>query len=411
MPRKKQIKEEINIEKEQPEVNIGLVGHVDHGKTTLTKALSGKWTDTHSEELKRGITIRLGYADASFYKTKNGKYTTEARGNKFVRKVSFIDAPGHESLMATMLSGAAIIDGALLLIAANEKCPQPQTKEHLMALEIIGVRYIVIVQNKIDLVSKEEALQNYEDIKHFVKGTIAESSPIIPISAQHNINIDSLIDAIEANIKTPKRDDNKEALFLVARSFDINKPGSEIENLKGGVLGGSLKQGILKKGEEIEIRPGFRREKENKIVCEPLITKIVSIMSGGELLNELKPGGSAAILTSLDPAYVKSDTLIGNVCGRKGKLPEIYDKLKLEVKLLERVVGSKEELKVEPIRKGEILMLNVNSAATVGFVEEIKKNIIDIRLKLAVCANKEDRFTVSRNLGNRWRLIGYGNMV
>ncbi|MBS3141224.1 translation initiation factor IF-2 subunit gamma [Candidatus Woesearchaeota archaeon] len=384
---------------------------VDHGKTTLTKALSGKWTDTHSEELKRGITIRLGYADASFYKTKEGKYTTDANGNTLLRKVSFIDAPGHESLMATMLSGAAIIDGALLLVAANEKCPQPQTREHLMALEIIGVKHIIIVQNKIDLVSSEEAMQNYKDIKNFVKGTIAENAPIVPISAQHNVNIDSLIEAIEATIKTPKRDDTKEALFFVARSFDINKPGSEIEILNGGVLGGSLKQGILKKGEEIEIRPGFRREKENKVICEPLITKIVSIMSGGELLDELRPGGSAALLTSLDPSYVKSDTLIGNVSGKKGKVPEIYDKLRLEIKLLERVVGSKEDLKVDPIRKGEILMLNVNSAATVGFVEEIKKNVAEIRLKLAVCANKTDRFTVSRNLGSRWRLIGFGKMV
>ena len=147
-----------------PEVNIGLVGHVDHGKTTLTERLSGKWTDTHSEELKRGITIRLGYADAVFVKTKEG-FTSEAlakkakKDYKILRKVSFVDAPGHESLMATMLAGATLMDGALLLIAANEKCPQPQTREHLMALKIIGIKNVVIVQNKIDLVSEEEAVK------------------------------------------------------------------------------------------------------------------------------------------------------------------------------------------------------------------------------------------------------------
>ena len=107
----------------QPVVNIGLVGHVDHGKTTLVKALSGKWTDTHSEELKRGITIRLGYADAIFYKGKEGYGVDPSIGNA-VRVVSFVDAPGHESLMATMLSGATIMDGALLLISASEECPQ-----------------------------------------------------------------------------------------------------------------------------------------------------------------------------------------------------------------------------------------------------------------------------------------------
>ncbi|HYA54160.1 MAG TPA: GTP-binding protein, partial [Thermoplasmata archaeon] len=130
----------------QPEVNIGLVGHVDHGKTTLTQALTGEWTDRHSEELKRGISIKLGYADAAFYKCPNcpepSGYSVEPKcpscggEAKFLRAVSFVDAPGHETLMATMLSGAAIMDGALLLVAANEHCPQPQTREHLYALDI-----------------------------------------------------------------------------------------------------------------------------------------------------------------------------------------------------------------------------------------------------------------------------------
>ena len=149
---------------EQPEVNIGLIGHVDHGKTTLAKLLTGEVTDRHSEEVKRGISIRLGYADAGFYKCPN-KRGAAAYGvspkcaddgeAKFLRAVSFVDSPGHETLMATMLSGAAIMDGALLLIAANESVPQPQTKEHLMALTIVGVEKIIVVQNKIDLVSAE----------------------------------------------------------------------------------------------------------------------------------------------------------------------------------------------------------------------------------------------------------------
>jgi len=153
-----------------PEVNIGMIGHVDHGKTTLTQRLTGKWTDEHSEELKRGISIRLGYADAAFYKcpTCNDPecYSTQktcpnCKGKtELLRVVSFVDAPGHETLMATMLSGAAIMDGAILVIAANEVCPQPQTREHLMALEIIGAKRIIIVQNKIDLVSEEDAVVN-----------------------------------------------------------------------------------------------------------------------------------------------------------------------------------------------------------------------------------------------------------
>ena len=175
MPRTKTTKPTAKKEKVlQPEINIGMVGHVDHGKTTLLERLSGVWTDTHSEEIKRGITIRLGYADTVFYK-EGKEYTTRPKNKtkaKLLRKVSFIDAPGHESLMATMLSGATIMDGALLLIAANEECPQPQTREHLMALEIVGVKNVVIVQNKVDLADEKGVLKNYEQIKKFVKGSI-----------------------------------------------------------------------------------------------------------------------------------------------------------------------------------------------------------------------------------------------
>src|SRR3989344_1744045 len=238
----------------QPELNIALVGHVDHGKTTLTERLSGKWTDTHSEELKKGITIRLGYADFIIYKCAKCDYYTSkekcAKCNSMavpLRKISLVDAPGHESLMATMLSGAAIMDGALLLIAANEKCPQPQTKEHLKALEISNILNIIILQNKIDLVTKEQAIENYNEIKSFIKGTIAENAPIIPISAQYNVNINLIIEAIEKHIPTVKRNLTKDPIFFIARSFDVNKPGTEIKNLVGGVLGGSIKQGILKK--------------------------------------------------------------------------------------------------------------------------------------------------------------------
>ena len=220
----------------QPEVNIGMIGHVDHGKTTLTKALSGEWTDRHSEEVKRGISIRLGYADVNFYKCTRLRRTKSYSNTpnchqcggeaEFLRSVSFVDAPGHETLMATMLSGAAMMNGALLLVAANEKCPQPQTKEHLMALTIIGVEKIIIVQNKIDIVTKEEALENYREIKEFVKGTIAENAPIIPVSAHHDVNIDKLIETIEKFIPTPKYDLKKPARIYVARCFDINTPGS-----------------------------------------------------------------------------------------------------------------------------------------------------------------------------------------
>ncbi|MDD5254262.1 MAG: translation initiation factor IF-2 subunit gamma [Candidatus Nanoarchaeia archaeon] len=404
----------------QPEINIGLIGHVDHGKTTLVSKLSGKWTDTHSEEVKRGITIRLGYADTIFYKCPKCKdekaYTIQSicpvckSKCTELRKVSFIDAPGHETLMATMLSGAAIMDAALLLVAANEDCPQPQTREHLMALEIIGVNNIIIVQNKIDLVSEEQALKNYKQIKDFLKGTIAEKAPIIPLSAQQNVNLDVLIKTMEEIFKTPKRDLKKDPIMFVARSFDINKPSTDIDILFGGVLGGALKEGILKVKEKIEIRPGIKKETEGKQRWEPIITEIEELRTGGLKVDEVYPGGSIGLSTLLDPSIVKADSLTGQVVGHVGKMPPVWNEVIFEPILLKRVVGAKEDLVVENIKKGEILMLNVNSSATIGTVIELSNKSIKCVLKIPVCANKEDRITISRLLGSRWRLIGYGRL-
>ena len=313
--------------------------------------------------------------------------------------------------MATMLSGAAIMDSALLVIAANEECPQPQTREHLMALEITGIKSIIIVQNKIDLVNEEEARKNYDQIKKFVDGSIAKDAPIIPISAQHDINIDALLEAIEVNFKTPKRDLSKDPIMFVARSFDINKPGLEIDKLVGGILGGALKEGELKINDKIEIRPGIKIEKEGRTIWQPLETTIVGLKTGNDSIKEVIPGGSIALLTELDPFLIKSDSLSGNVVGYLKKLPDVFYELNLEPKLLERIVGSKDNLVVAPIKKDEHLMLNVNSATTLGTVTDIKKNMIHVKLRIPICATKEDRITISRVLNNRWRLIGYSNIV
>jgi len=395
-----------------------LVGHVDHGKTTLTQALSGKWTDEHSEEIKRGISIRLGYASISFRRCGScGFYTTEQKcprcgaETEFLREVSFVDSPGHETLMATMLSGAAIMDGAVLVIAANEPCPQPQTKEHLMALQIIGIRNVVIAQNKIDIVTKEQALRSYEEIREFVKGTVAEDAPVIPIAAQHKANIDVLIQAIEERIPTPERDESKPARMYIARSFDVNKPGTKPEELKGGVVGGSLIQGVLRVGDEIEIRPGYRATEGGETKWQPLFSEVVSLHAGRERVEEARPGGLIGIGTRFDPSLTKSDGLSGMVLGKPGTLPPTWEELAIEPHLMERVVGAKEELEVESIKTSEPLMLNVGTATTIGTVTSARENVVELKLKLPVCALEGDRVAISRRIGARWRLIGYGVIV
>ena len=400
----------------QPCVNIGTPGHVDHGKTTLIQALTGSWTSVHSQELKRGITIRVGYSDAAFYKCKKCEsplgYSTEpkcpncGKESELSRVVSFVDSPGHESLMANMLSGSALIDGAMLLVAANSKVPQPQTKEHLLALQTLGIKQIVIVQNKVDLISYQDALSNFSEITKFVKGTKHADSPIIPVSAQSSLNVDALIGAIEETIETPERDESKNTVMHVLRSFDINKPGSKIKNLKGGVIGGSLTQGKFSVGDEIEIKPGLLDDRKKSY--QSIQTEIVSLGTGAGLVDSVKPGGLVAIGTKLDPSLSRSDSLIGSIIGKPDTLPENTTNVKLSINLFDMAVGSVKETKVAPIRTDELLRVNVGTAPVPAKVMKVKSNDIEVEFKRPICLFEGSNVALSRRIADRWRLIGAG---
>ncbi|PSP26043.1 translation initiation factor IF-2 subunit gamma [Halobacteriales archaeon QH_10_67_22] len=403
----------------QPEVNIGLVGHVDHGKTTLVQALSGEWTDQHSEEMKRGISIRLGYADATFRQCPEGEepdaFTVAETcpdhdvATEPLRTVSFVDAPGHETLMATMLAGASIMDGAVLVVSASESVPQTQTEEHLMALDIIGIDNIVVAQNKIDLVDAERARENYREIQEFIEGTVAEGAPVVPVSAQQGANIDVLIDAIEREIPTPERDPDADAEMLVARSFDINKPGTTWESLVGGVLGGSLVQGELDVDDELELRPGREVEEGGQTEWEPVETSVRSLQAGGESVETVTPGGLLGVGTGLDPAVTKGDALAGQVAGPPGTLPPTHEQFTMDVDLLDRIVGQ-DAGEVEEISTGEPLMMTVGTATTAGSVTSARGGECEVALQRPVAAREGATIAINRRVGGRWRLIGIGTL-
>ena len=402
----------------QPCVNIGTAGHVDHGKTTLIQALTGSWTSVHSQELKRGITIRIGYSDAAFYKCEScpepDGYSTQPKclrcggPSNLSRVVSFVDSPGHESLMANMLSGSALMDGALLLVAANEKVPRPQTKEHLLALRTLGIKQVVILQNKVDLISYDEALRNHSDIEGFIRGTPAESSPVIPVSAQSGLNVDAVIGAIESTIQTPVRDKGRDAVMHVLRSFDVNKPGTPIRKIRGGVIGGSLMHGTFRIGDEIEVRPGIQNRKKR---YEPVYTQIVSLGTGAGIVEEVNPGGLVAIGTQLDPAMTHSDSLIGSVIGKPGTLPESSSSLDVKVSLFDSAVGAADEVKVSPIMPGEMLRLNIGTAPVLCKVSKIKRGVARLELRRPACIFRNENVAISRRIAERWRLIGAGTVA
>ncbi len=395
----------------QAEVNIGLLGHVDHGKTTLTLALTGKWTDTHSEEIKRGISIRLGYANASiYYCSKCDEYSLKEKCPKcnenaqLKRKVSFIDAPGHETLMTTVIAASSILDGAIFLIAANEPCPQPQTTEHLMILNAIGIKNIVVVQTKIDLVTKERALESYNEIKKFLKGSVAENAPIIPVVANYNLAINDLVRALEENIKTPSRSVNAPLRMYISRSFDINKPGTQIEKLKGGIIGGSIAQGVLKVGEKVELKPGIVKKDDGKYT--PITFDVKMLMEESESLNEALPGGLIAIGTTLDPSLTKADMLVGSLLSKPGELPDAADFIKVKYELLKR-----SDIENPPLRVGEALALNAYTTTSVGVITNLSKGIVTIKLKKVMVVEKNAKVALSRRLNQRWRLAALGTAV
>ncbi|MFH0737129.1 MAG: translation initiation factor IF-2 subunit gamma [Candidatus Micrarchaeota archaeon] len=395
----------------QAEMNIGMLGHVDHGKTTLTKSLTGKWTDTHSEEIKRGISIRLGYADAYIYEcskcqilSPDAKCANCGGKAKLLRKISIVDAPGHETLMTTVIAATSILDGVLFLIAANEPCPQPQSAEHLLVLNSTGIKNIIIVQTKIDLVSKEKAVENYRQIKAFLKGSAAENAPIIPVSANAGLNIDALLRAINGHMKAPKHDEKAELRMYISRSFDVNRPGADIKDLKGGVLGGSIVQGVLKPGDEIEIKPGIVRKegaKPSAVVCT---TKL--LMEETEKLDSARPGGLVAVGTTLDPSLSKSDSFVGSVVGHKGKVPDPVEVINVKYSLLERA-----DMQNMPLREAEPVVVNVHTSTGVGVVAKLAKGIATIRLKKPTVVYPDMYVALSRRAGQRWRLSAWGKIV
>lgn len=395
----------------QADMNVGMLGHVDHGKTTLTKALTGKWTDTHSEEIKRGISIRLGYADCNIYNCqKCDVFSTAPKcpkcGGKprLLRKISIVDAPGHETLMTTVIAATSILNGVLFLIAANEPCPQPQTAEHLLVLNAIGIKNIIVVQTKIDLVTREKALENYGQIKAFLKGSAAENAPIIPVSANYNLNIDALLRTISEVMKPPEYDEKAQLRMYISRSFDVNRPGASIDSLKGGVLGGSVVQGILKTGDEIEVGPGVAKKEGAKPA--PIICKAQALMEESESLEVARPGGLVAVGTSLDPALTKSDALVGSVIGRKGEVPPAVDSIRVKYTLLKRT-----DMESTPLRENEPVVVNAHTSTSVGFVAGLSKGIATIQLKKPTVVYPGLHTALSRRIGQRWRLFAWGTVV
>ena len=400
---------------------IGTAGHVDHGKSTLAEALTGKFPSTHSEEILRGITIFLGYTHLDIYSccreenivalTSNANKRCPSRADRHhLRCYSILDHPGHEILLSTMLSGASIIDYGLVVIAANEPCPMPQTREHVAALEAMGVEKIIVAQNKIELVNEKQLLENYNEIINFFEEETGYGiPPIIPVSAAQKINVDLVLAAILEYFPPKKSQLGGPSLMYIARSFDPNRPGTPIDKLIGGVIGGALKSGELRVGDEIEIRPGIITE-DNEII--PLVSEITSIRSdAGQPLEKAQPHMLIGIATNLDPTLTKSDGLVGNVAGRPADLPDITNKIIIrKIHMFEKIIGTKVEMKNYPLRKNEEILLNIGTSTTLGIVDSTQDDEAEIVLARPIAMPKGERVAILREIEREFRLVGYGTL-
>ncbi|CRK13606.1 hypothetical protein BN1723_010101 [Verticillium longisporum] len=331
-------------------------------------------------------------------------------------QLNFVDCPGHDILMSTMLSGAAVMDAALLLIAGNETCPQPQTSEHLAAIEIMKLDKIIILQNKVDLMRPEAAQQHYQSILKFIRGTVAGKSPVIPISAQLKFNIDAALESIVNTIPVPVRDFTMDPHMIVIRSFDVNKPGAEIDELKGGVAGGSILHGVLKLGDEIEIRPGIvTRDEKGALKCTPIFSRIVTLNSEFNELKYAVPGGLIGVGTRIDPTLCRADRLVGFVLGLKGRLPEIYSEIEINFYLLKRLLGVRtadgKQAKVAKLAKNEVIMVNIGSTSTGAKVAAIRNDAAKLILTSPACTNIGEKVALSRRIEKHWRLIGWATIA
>ena len=418
----------------QATINVGTLGHVSHGKSTLVEAISGVRPMRFKKELENSSTIKLGYTGFKIYQcdtcAKPEAYRSYSSSNqqlierscplktcsgteRLVRHFSFVDCPGHESYMATMLNGAAVMDVAILVIAGNQRVPQPQTEEHLSVADMLQINPIFTVQSKIDLLSEQEARSHKEKIEEFEAGTIAEKSPIIPMisTPKYKINQDILLQYLVEKVPLPEIKVDEKPLMSIVRSFDVNKPGQAIEKLIGGCAGGTIKKGSLKIGDQIEIRPGLIfKDDEDNLLCQPFITRISSLQCDQNQMAFAVSGGLVAVGTDLDPFFTKGDRLKGQILGFPGHMPEIFQKLEIQLFLFKRAMGLEEKKKIR-LEKNETIRINSGSLVTEAVITALEGKMCRINLKMPICLEIGEKVSISKSFNRSWRLIGGGTFL
>ena len=401
------------VMRDQPTINIGTVGSVSNGKSTITEKLSHTKTQRHSKEKERNITVLLGYANAKIYQcsqcpapqcyqprhSKDMEATCDLcdQPMKLRRHISIVDSPGHNLLMQTMLNGTCVMDTTILVESMeNNPIPAQQTREHVLATQLVGLPNSIVCLNKMDLVKRKDAPAKLDELQIFLKGTLYESSPIVPVAANHGINIDVLCQYI-CQINEPERDFKSPVKMIIIRSFNVNNQFSSIEDLQGAVVGGTVMRGVLRIGDRIKILPGHiekiegeRKPDEPRWRYRPLFSKVISINTDTNDIKFATPGGLVGVKLTLDPSLATKDGLVGQtMLSDSEEGHRVFETLFVKLD----IIKERQDIKLE---EGTILTINHNACNSQGVIKKIKGEKAQIMMtKRPVCCQIGNYVTVS----------------
>lgn len=400
----------------QPSFNVGMLGSVSDGKSTCVLSTTGVKTQRHSKEQTRNITIKPGYANMKIWSDGSLLYSSGSKEKNFevdgtecelVNHLSFVDCPGHHELILTMLGSVRLMDAGVFVVSAAEPIEKkPQLIQHLAAVKIAGITNIIVCLNKLDLVDIETAKERYQELIRLLRKFDITPKAIIPTSFNKKIGINWLLEEIMTHFKIERESSDKNTEFLATRSFDVNKPGSDWSDIKGGVLGGSLLNGKLKVGDKIEIRPGICGKKgDGKLISQPIISEILSLETDNKQLDEIGPGGLIGVGTTIDPYYCKDDQLSGNIIGLVGKLPSVYEEIKLKYSIIDDFGGSWKP-KVNDNIFLQIGTLSINSTIT-----EFSKKNFSVKLSRPACIDSDSMIMISRKEEGIMKIVAMGSLI
>jgi translation initiation factor 2 subunit 3 len=420
-----------------PVVVCGMIGHTADGKSTTSKKLSGKATEQHSKEMENGSTMKLGYTNVKIFQCpecpkpkcyKAGPSSVKDLNCEYcdtemelVQHISLVDCPGHWKLTSTMLSGTCIMDYTILVESIqNKSIPAPQTWEHMVATSTAGIECAVVCLNKIDTLGTGDIRQKIESKINTLKEFLVKfnyEKEIIPMSAVFGVNIDVLCEYL-VNLKGKNRNFDTYAKMIGIRSFDINKQKqlTKGSDLKGGTLGGSLTQGVLKIGDVVKIYPGYTKSigsdtfqikvkggsTKNIAVNDwrysPIEARVISINSESENLEKAYPGSLIGVQLDIDPALSRNDNLVGNVMvlGEALHDVKVVDKLDLTITYIFPDISTGQPKRVN-IELGESLKIHVNAneiTCVVNKYRESKKRVVLI-LDKPVAISSSDKIVIS----------------